>query len=204
MITLPGQLAIKTIHGRNGDFNVGRLATSIGEFVVKNAELDQYNEGKYDGDFVIAEIRPSTYNANGRMVIEIRAHLGGMTLSTIDALSHDDARRLSPQEVDPIDEEAQAPVPTAAPASAKAKGRKGTVPLVDTTPFGTEAVAKSSIPASADEDDIALFGTLWPLGDSVKLDATVNRRVLRQQRDRLGALGYAFAPLSQDWHLASA
>ena len=27
MITIPGQLAIKTIHGRNGDFNVGRLAT---------------------------------------------------------------------------------------------------------------------------------------------------------------------------------
>ncbi len=42
MISIPGQLAIKTIHGRNGDFNVGRLATSIGEFVVKNAELDQY------------------------------------------------------------------------------------------------------------------------------------------------------------------
>ncbi len=58
MITIPGQLAIKTIHGRNGDFNVGRLATSIGEFVVKNAELDQYREGKYDGDFVIVEIRP--------------------------------------------------------------------------------------------------------------------------------------------------
>ena len=31
-----------------------------------------------------------------------------------------------------------------------------------------------------------------------------DRRVLRQQRDRLGALGYEFAPLSQDWHLAKA
>lgn len=113
MITIPGQLAIKTIHGRNGDFNVGRLATSIGEFVVKNAELDQYTEGKYEGDFVIAEIRPSTYSANGRMVIEIRALLGGMTLSNIDALSRDEARRLSPQEVDPIDEETQAPAPLA-------------------------------------------------------------------------------------------
>ena len=85
MITIPGQLAIKTIHGRNGDFNVGRLATSIGEFVVKNAELDQYAEGKYEGDFAIAEIRPSTYTANGRMVIEIRALLGGMTLSATHA-----------------------------------------------------------------------------------------------------------------------
>jgi len=204
MITIPGQLAIKTIHGRNGDFNVGRLATSIGEFVVKNAELDQYHEGKYDGDFVIVEIRPSTYNANGRMVIEIRAHLGGMTLSNIDALSRDEARRLSPQEVDPIDEEAQtpAPTPTTAPkAAGRKKARGSRDPLVDTTPFGNEPAAAST-EALAQADDAALFGPLWPLGDPVKLDATVDRRVLRQQRDRLGDLGYEFAPLSQDWHLA--
>ncbi|WP_018988630.1 DUF3275 family protein [Aromatoleum toluclasticum] len=202
MIAIPGQLAIKTIHGRNGDFNVGRLATSIGEFVVKNAELDQYAEGKYDGDFVIVEIRPSTYNANGRMVIEIRAHLGGMTLSNIDALSRDEARRLSPQEVDPIDEEAQEPVPVAPKAPAKGKSRNPRDPLVDTTPFGSESAAQS--PETSVDEDEALFGALWPLGDSVKLDATVDRRVLRQQRDRLGALGYEFAPLSQDWHRAQA
>ena len=203
MITIPGQLAIKTIHGRNGDFNVGRLATSIGEFVVKNAELDQYAEGKYEGDFAIAEIRPSTYTANGRMVIEIRALLGGMTLSNIDALSRDDASRLSPQEVDPIDEEAQAPAPVAPKAPARAKPRNTRDPLVDTTPFGSEP-AVASAEASVESDDAALFGALWPLGAIVKLDATVDRRVLRQQRDRLGALGYEFTPLSQDWHLARA
>ncbi|VEF16698.1 ATPase [Stutzerimonas stutzeri] len=186
-----------------GDFNVGRLATSIGEFVVKNAELDQYREGKYDGDFVIVEIRPSTYNANGRMVIEIRAHLGGMTLSNIDALSRDEARRLSPQEVDPIDEEAQAPVPATPPAKPKAKPRSPRDPLVDTTPFGSEPATVSAA-ASAEADDAALFGALWPLGETVKLDATVDRRVLRQQRDRLDKLGYEFAPLSQDWHLKAA
>ncbi|MGR4868227.1 DUF3275 family protein [Variovorax sp. LARHSF232] len=201
MITLPGQLAIKTIHGRNGDFNVGRLATSIGEFVVKNAELDQYAEGKYEGDFVIAEIRPSTYNANGRMVIEIRAHLGGMTLSNIDALSGDEARRLSPQEVDPIDEEAQATTPAPTKAPARSKRRPAHDPLVDTTPFGSEPAAAAS---ETSADDAVLFGALWPLDEPVKLDATVDRRVLRQQRDRLGQLGYEFAPLSQDWHLAQA
>lgn len=198
MITIPGQLAIKTIHGRNGDFNVGRLATSIGEFVVKNAELDQYTEGKYEGDFAIVEIRPSTYSANGRMVIEIRALLGGMTLSNIDALSRDEARQLSPQEIDPIDEEAQAPMPK---ASTKAKPRRTHDPLIDTTPFGSKPV---DVVPEALTDDMALFGTLWPLGEIVKLDATVDRRLLRQQRDRLGALGYEFAPLSQDWHLAKA
>lgn len=203
MITLPGQLAIKTIHGRNGDFNVGRLATSIGEFVIKNAELDQYREGKYEGDFVITEIRPSTYNTSGRMVIEIRAHLGGMTLSNIDHLSRDEANRLSPQEVDPIDEEAQAPVPsTSAPAEAKAATSSD--PLVDTTPFGADVPAKLASKPVTQDDDATLFGALWPLGEIVKLDATVDRRLLRQQRDRLGALGYEFAPLSQDWHIASA
>jgi hypothetical protein len=211
MITIPGQLAIKTIHGRNGDFNVGRLATSIGEFVVKNAELDQYAEGKYEGDFSIAEIRPSTYTANGRMVIEIRALLGGMTLSAIDALSRDDASRLSPQEVDPIDEEAQAPAPTPTPtpttapkAAGRKKARGSRDPLVDTTPFGNEPAAASTeaLAQADDADDAALFGPLWPLSDPVKLDATVDRRVLRQQRDRLGDLGYEFAPLTQDWHLA--
>lgn len=196
MITLSGQLAIRTIHGRNGDFNVGRLATAIGEFVIKNAELDQYREGKYDGEFVITEIRPSTYNTSGRMVIEIRAHLGGMTLSSIDPLSSDDAKRLSPQEVDPIDEEAQAPVPAATVSPEAEEDSQVSNPLIDTTPFG------SAVPdtAATENADIALFGALWPLGDVVKLDATVDRRLLRQQRDRLGAMGYEFAPLSQDWH----
>ncbi|MGB3749206.1 MAG: DUF3275 family protein [Rhodanobacter sp.] len=204
MITLPGQLAIRTIHGRNGDFNVGRLATSIGEFVIKNAELDQYREGKYEGDFVITEIRPSTYNTSGRMVIEIRAHLGGMTLSNIDSLSRDEANRLSPQEVDPIDEEAQTPAPAVASTPVEAKAPASSDPLVDTAPFGADVPPKPAATQTAQDEDATLFGALWPLGGVVKLDATVDRRVLRQQRDRLGVLGYEFAPLSQDWHLVSA
>lgn len=206
MITVAGQLAIKTIHGRNGDFNVGRLATAIGEFTVKNPELDQYPEGKYEGDFVIAEIRPSMYNTSGRMVIELRAHLGGMTLSTIDALTKDEAGRLSPQEVDPIDEESEklrAP-PAAATAPDSPAVPVPTSPLIDTTPFGAERPKETPRTQSARPDDATLFATLWPLTDVVKLDATVNRRLLRQQRDRLDALGYVFAPLSQDWHLGPA
>lgn len=201
MITLPGQLAIKTIHGRNGDFNVGRLSTSIGEFVIKNAELDQYGEGKYDGDFVIAEIRPSTYNTGGRMVIEIRALLGGMTLSTIDSLSKDEAHRISPQEVDPIDEEAAAPQPAPSAAPPPVATAPAPDPLIDTTPFGATPPALPESKTLTDKDDATLFSGLWPLGVTVKLDATVDRRMLRQQRDRLDALGYKFEPLSQDWHL---
>jgi len=206
MITLPGHLAIKTIHGRNGDFNVGRLSTSIGEFVTKNAELDQYREGKYDGDFNIVEIRPSMYTTGGRMVIELRAVLGGMTLSTIDSLSKDEAHKFSPQEVDPVDEETQnasAPAPSATPEPAPVAGeaRSPSDPLTDTTPFGTKTASESAVPMEDQPDpDAALFGTLWPLGELVKLDATVDRRLLRKQRDRLDTLGYEIDPLSQEWH----
>lgn len=200
MITLTGQLAIKTIHGRNGDFNVGRLTTSIGEFVIKNAELDQYAEGKYDGDFLVTEIFPWTYPTGGRMVIEIRARLGGMTLSAADTLSRDEASALSPQEVDPIDEETS--VTPATPTTGSVGATHD--PLIDTTPFGAKAPAKQNTASTGDADDENLFGALWPLDDVVKLDATVDRRLLRQQRDRLGALGYEFAPLTQDWHRLAA
>lgn len=203
MITVPGQLAVKTIHGVNGAFNVGKLTTSFGQFVIKNAELDQYDEGKYDGEFNIVEIRSSMYNTSGRMVIEVRALLDGMTLSNIDQLSKDESGHLSPQEVDPAEEEAKAavatpaiPTPESAPIQANAKDE--TTPAVI-----VQAPASSGVSASASASetnaDAELFGTLWPLADLVKLDATVDRRQLRKQRDRLDALGFEFRPLKQDW-----
>jgi hypothetical protein len=192
-VNVPGQLAIKTIHGRNGDFNVGRLTTPIGEFVTKNAELEQYKEGKYDGDFNIVNIRPSMYFSGGRMVIEMRATLGGMSLSSIESLTKDEARQLSPQEVDPIDEEAAQPTPAVATPELppeQAPTVASVDPLIDTTPFSTESLPRAAAANDAANADATLFGPLWPLGDFVKLDATVDRRLLRQQRARLDQLGY--------------
>jgi hypothetical protein len=40
MVTVTGQLAIKKVNGRYGEFKVGRLKTSFGEFAVKDAQLD--------------------------------------------------------------------------------------------------------------------------------------------------------------------
>ncbi|ENO4426453.1 DUF3275 family protein, partial [Pseudomonas aeruginosa] len=116
MINIPGQLAIRTINGRNGEFNVGKLSTSIGEFVIKDALLDQHIEGKYRGDFAITEIRPSYYTTGGRLVVEIRAKLDSMTLDDVDNLSDEEAERLSGNEVDPLDEVPAIQQPTAAPA----------------------------------------------------------------------------------------
>jgi hypothetical protein len=245
MIPVPGQLAIKTRRGRYGAFNVGYLSTSIGEFVTKNAELDQYKEGKYEGEFIITEIFLGTYTTGGRTITELRAKLSGMTISGVDKLTPVDSQRLTPQETDPIDEQNAAPqpvpqtpapeisahavadaptadpltvdaptvdVPTAdaAAADAPAIDTAAVDPLVDTTPFGVSpgkartAQKTAAKGAGAEDADRALFGLLWPLASVVKLDATVERRVYRQQISRLDELGYGFEALTQDWHRKAA
>lgn len=211
-IIVPGQLTLRTIKGRNGPFNVARLATPIGEFVVKDAELEQYPEGKYDGEFVIRYIFPKAYPAGGGMRFEIRANLDGMTLSGLDKLSRDEARKFGAQEIDPLDEDqpqpaVAAPIPTpasqAASAPALAPASTSNDPLVDTTPFGVAPppAAPAAAGAAGDDKDAALFGLLWPLGDSVRLDSTIDRRALRAQVARLRELGYEMNVNTQEWGL---
>lgn len=198
MITIPGQLAIRTITGRNGDFNVGRLATSIGEFVIKDALLDQYTEGKYRGDFVIAEIRPSYYSTGGRLVVEIRAKLDSMTLDDVDDLTAEDSAQLTATEPDPLDEE-PTKVPTPEPRKARTTSpNRRQAAAENDAPFGFDQPAASPSQPKGNED-AELFGTIWPLGDEVRLDTTVDRQRLRAQCARLGELGYRLEFKRQVW-----
>jgi len=202
-IIVAGQLTLRTIRGRNGPFTIGRLTTHLGVFEVKDAELEQYPEGKYDGEFLIKYIYPRAYPTGGGMRFEIRASLDGMTLSGLDELSRDEAKSFAAQEVDPLDEEQGAqPIATSitAPTLQATPVHASSDPLIDTTPFGMDApsvaVAASGGP---DSDDAALFGLLWPLEDSIKLDSTIDRRTLRAQIARLGELGYALDFKAQEW-----
>ncbi|HCM5830610.1 DUF3275 family protein [Klebsiella pneumoniae] len=207
-IIVSGQLAIRTISGRNGRFTVGRLTTRLGLFHVKDPELEQYPEGKYEGEFAIRYIYPKAYPVGDGMRFEIRASLDGMTLSGIDKLSKAEARAFATLDVDPLDEEpgtqpATTPALTPGPAP---KAKAATVqaakdPLVDTTPFGVNAPSTAIADSgSADSDDAALFGILWPLGESVKLDSTIDRRTLRLQIARLSQLDYVFDATAQQWN----
>lgn len=200
MIILPGHLAIRTISGRNGDFNVGRLSTSIGEFVIKDALLDQYNEGKYRGDFAITEIRPSYYTNGGRLVVEIRAKLDSMTLDAVDNLTTEEADRLSNTETDPIDEEATFPASPSPRRPAKTRSSQATTD--DEAPFGM-VKTNPTVSTSSEDGDAELFGTTWPLTSSVRLDTTVDRQQLRLQCARLGELGYVHDFKQQIWNLTT-
>ena len=72
---LHGVLTIKSITRSKGSFSVGALATGIGTFKVKDALIDQYEPGRYTGNFVISEIYPTSYTWRGKVWVEVRARL---------------------------------------------------------------------------------------------------------------------------------
>ena len=207
-VVVPGQLTLRTIRGKNGPFTVGRLATHLGTFEVKDPELEQYPEGKYDGEFIIRYIFPKSYPVGGGMRFEIRASLDGMTLYGIDKLSRDEARSFATQDVDPLDEElgTQPAATPAKPAKTSRPAKPAPVqasadPVVDTTPFGVDAPPPAAAAASGgtEDGDAVLFSLLWPLGETVRLDSTIDRRTLRAQVARLRELGYEMNPKTQEW-----
>ncbi|MGJ8517600.1 DUF3275 family protein [Carnimonas bestiolae] len=67
-------------------------------------------------------------------------------------------------------------------------------PLRPVTPT-REALQKPQV----DGEDVELFGHVWPLGNQVKLDATVARGTFKAQISRLKQLGYVFDKVSQTW-----
>lgn len=194
-VTVNGTLTIKIINGRNGDFAVGDLTTSIGQFAVKDAVLEQFAAGTYTGQFIIEEIYPWSYSTRGRSVIEVRARLADLLID-----DEGDAKELERDaEPDPADERplgmAPAPAPDLVqpadpmptPASAdvadEADRPDGEVPLALINVFGDELAG--------------MIAGRHP----VKLDSTADRLRFRAQRDRLKAeLDYGFVPDDQTWY----
>lgn len=197
MLKLSGTLAIRTIHGTRGAFNVGRLLTEIGEFAVKDSLIEEYDEGRYKGEFGIIAITPSTYFAAGRTVVEVRARLGSIALEDIAALAGDDRSPIT--EPDPIESE---PVSTGQ-VSIDTDTAESAVATFDTA-VATEGSDSLDTPDDAEHALQTLFGSLWPLEARVKLDPTVDRGLFRTQRDRLKELGYRFQPVGQVWERAEA
>ncbi|WP_018606065.1 DUF3275 family protein [Uliginosibacterium gangwonense] len=223
-ISIRGTLRVKSVTGRNGRFSVGDLETEIGTFRIKDAVLDQYRDGIYTGTFWLSEVFNSSYSANGRLVIELRARTAGMQ---IDDEKPEAQAPKEPAERDPIDDEAAAPAASAAPTpptQSKPKtvrrytrGAPRQAAQNSETPASQEASSEEAKPATpsvqeseaptnsaADNNaDLELFGQelfdLIQADSPVKLDSTVDRMVLRSQIARLNQLNYAFNSKEQTW-----
>lgn len=173
MPTISGRMVVNTISGRYGDFNVGTLYSDMGDFVVQYDGLDEYVEGAYEGEFIIRRTYQKTRKFRVGIIIEPVAEIEAVLLDE----AHEGGQEHIPSPVvDPVEEEIE---------------EEGTVP---------EPVVPTTDQENLPDDDAAdLFGALWPLGGTVKLDPTVGRAVFRQQRDYLKANGYRFKAEDQVW-----
>lgn len=183
MIKLTGTLVIKEIKGANGRFCVGDLTTPEGDFKVKEPILDQFEEGRYEGEFIIDRFYLSSYVWRGKSTTDIRAKVVDFNLAEAEEGKQEE----TPSEPDPISTEPKS--------------------------FSTLTVHDTPIPAVVVPEDapqdqkyvelLELFGAelaalVWD-GKSIKLDPTVDRSVFRRQRDYLKGLGYGFDSMSQSW-----
>ncbi len=198
MIKIPATLIIRIINGMYGDFRVGQLLTEIGEFAVKDPMFDQYDEGRYEGDFVISKIYNGPYTVSNRVVVQLCADIDSVVLLSAAVEQQEDEAF----EQDPIENEqslSSSELETSNKAQPSEQSETAFLEDESTTDEG-DLGYEPTTDADSDESELReLFGLLWPLGSSVKLDSTVNRIVLRQQRDKLDELGYTFKAVGQVW-----
>lgn len=174
MISIPGELIIVQRTGRYGNFNVAKLVTSIGEFSVREKSLDQYEPGEYEGEFLIKQIKSTSFTYSNKIITECCAIIEKMTLVEQHQINNSKNRTNDDDHDDPVVRDIQ-----------------------KTSTTETHNDDKSNNIANKTDED--LFGSLWPLGDQVKLDSTEDRLKLRAQRERLLALEYIFDFKTQTW-----
>lgn len=195
MEKLRGTLVVEEINGRRGPFCVGMLQTSIGDFKVTDKELDQFTPGRYQGEFLIEELRTKTVPWRQGTFTYIQALIaeGGFLIDEEDQAQ--DTGHTSQSEPDPLDTEQTTEVSTdvsAAPATSTANVKP--------------AKRANPGPAIDEPDDASVFGIeLYPQfaerRSPIALDATVDRHLFRKQRERLKDAGYRFVSTEQHWVL---
>ncbi|XEV15004.1 DUF3275 family protein (plasmid) [Vibrio alginolyticus] len=186
MVQIPGTLTIKTVTGRYGDFNVATLDCDIGRFAIRDAVLDEYSEGTYQGTFGVKRIFAGSYQTSHRFVIETRAELDGIWLSDY---KEESVPRDEPMEEDPLAKERK--------AQQRLEAQREQTPS-----------SPSTDTQDANATLAALFGELLPLpsaiGEVVKLNPEVGREKMGKQlqylKRRIGdERVWKFEPKAQHW-----
>ncbi len=205
-VLVSGVLKITARNGRNGVFNVGELCTDLAVFKIKQAILEQFEEGEYPGEFMIAQIFQSSFIHKGRAFTDICANLVGLDIFA--------ANLAVPKPLDPMDEQeeaaiqgsvAQEPIlerPIVAMGSGTgSSSRQAPASMLDSAHHETEAV----IPAQ-DSDEIPMVGSLDALKaliekhtTLIRLDTTLDRSLLTQMPPLLKQRGYCFNAQTQLW-----
>jgi hypothetical protein len=173
MYKFKGTLVVRKIFGRYGEFAIGAIQTPIGEFSVKQAGLDEYEEGTYDGRFVISNIQTVSGGfGTNKLIIESRATLDQIYIDTID-----ETPVMSVTEADPITEDK------------------------DIDFKKVEASTKSSTDEDLYNLFNAQEVATIEQKEQVTLDPTNDRGILRQQQNYLKSNNWKFNMQEQAWYL---
>ncbi|CAC9507502.1 hypothetical protein [uncultured Gammaproteobacteria bacterium] len=177
MYTFKGTLLVRKIFGKYGEFAIGSIQTPIGEFSVKQSELDEYEEGTYEGRFVISRIQTVSGGfGSNKLILESRA-----TLDTIHIDEIDEAPVEVITEADPITEDIDIDFDKVE-ASANSKSN-----------------SKEDLQNLFNEQEIATIEQ----GEQVTLDPTSDRGIFRQQQNYLKSNNWKFNMQEQAWYLPS-
>jgi len=186
METISGKLVVRRHTDRNGVvIKEATLRCSLGKFHVKSYQLETLQLGEYDGFFTLTKIDSCCQNHQGKLLIGIEATIGKMAfISQPEVLSsHEIAETKVPYQLSLLDEE-------------------NIETDNDNTSLSEPIITQTRLIDDELEDkDEQLFGSLYPLGEEVVLDALEDRHILRQQADRLKDMGYQLNPKAQKWSL---
>ncbi|WP_369177962.1 DUF3275 family protein [Candidatus Thiodubiliella endoseptemdiera] len=173
MYKFKGTLVVRKIFGKYGEFAIGSIQTPIGDFSVKQAELDEYEEGTYEGRFVISRIQTVSGGfGTNKLILESRATLDAIHIDEID-----EAPVEIVTEADPITEDSNIDF--------------------DQVEASTKSNTNEDLHNLFNEREIATIGQ----GEKVTLDPTNDRGILRQQQNYLKSNSWKFNMQEQAWHL---
>ena len=150
MIRISGILNVKTIKGSRGAFSVGELTSPVGSFKVKDQILDQFSEGSYEGEFLVAHIYPASYVHYGKVITEIRAKLAEIILPQGEEKPLPE--QSVPQEPDPVEVIDLQPAPSTTGTTGSTSTTEAP-PVATTAPPVTAAVPTEGGPDDDDDDD---------------------------------------------------
>ena len=178
MITITGEVLVRTIEGRFGPFNVGTLKSDIGQFSFKDQILEELSEGSYQARCVIDGFRLGSFHMGNRMAVEMIASIYDVELLQ-DSASESEQHPVN--EIDPLEEELSSS------------------PAAELTGAGNNRLDDSEPEIHATEELQDLFGHLWPFEETVELDPTVDRASFRAQITYLKSIGYKYVAGDKVW-----
>ena len=204
MQVLDGTLVVEAVNGQYGSFNVGILKTSIGEFKIKDAALDQFKAGVFEGRFTLEKIyvesKPWRNGIFTNLMVKIAVD-GYQIAEENDGPAEAPSAQAEPDAID-------VPVSTEKPTSTEPAISESVKDEQSSIPEAEAAKSENLDESDATDPDEELFGIeLYEIFKNrievIELDTTVDRVKFRMQIGRLKDVGYAFDSLNQVWRLAN-